>query len=208
MGRKIGIMGGTFNPIHIGHLMLAEHAYEEFHLDEVIFLPSARPPHKNQDILSDINRKEMILLAIQDNPHFAFSLLEFERKGTTYTVDTMRELNKRYPMDTFYFIIGADSFFALESWHNPKCLFGQTSFLVATRDGHQEKELKEHKDRLEKQYQAKIKFLNFPDIEISSSSIRKRVMENKSITYYVPKAVEDYIYSHKLYRQEKRGLEK
>lgn len=201
MGRKIGIMGGTFNPIHIGHLLLAEHAYEEFSLDEVIFLPSARPPHKDQPILSDVDRKEMILLAIQNNSHFSFSPLEFERKGTTYTVDTMRELNKRYPMDTFYFIIGADSFFALESWHNPKCLFGQTSFLVATRDGHQVEELKAHKDRLERQYQAKIEFLNFPDIAISSSNIRKRVMEGKFITYYVPKTVEEYIYSHKLYRE-------
>ncbi|MCI8408357.1 MAG: nicotinate-nucleotide adenylyltransferase [Lachnospiraceae bacterium] len=200
MGRKIGIMGGTFNPIHIGHLMLAEHAYEEFSLDEVIFLPSARPPHKSQHILSNIDRREMILLAIEDNPHFSFSSLEFERKGTTYTIDTMSELNKRYPMDTFYFIIGADSFFALESWHNPKILFGQTSFLVATRDGHQEEELKKHKDKLEKQYQAKIEFLNFPNIEISSSNIRKRVMEGKFINYYVPKMVEEYIYSHNLYR--------
>lgn len=200
MGRKIGIMGGTFNPIHIGHLMLAEHAYEEFSLDEVIFLPSARPPHKSQHILSNIDRKEMILLAIQNNSHFSFSSLEYERKGITYTIDTMSELNKRYPMDTFYFIIGADSFFALESWHNPKCLFGQTSFLVATRDGHQEEELKKHKDKLEKQYQAKIEFLNFPNIEISSSNIRKRVMEGKFITYYVPKMVEEYIYSHNLYR--------
>ncbi len=103
-------------------------------------------------------------------------------------------------MDTFYFIIGADSFFALESWHNPKILFGQTSFLVATRDGHQEEELKKHKDKLEKQYQAKIEFLNFPNIEISSSNIRKRVMEGKFINYYVPKMVEEYIYSHNLYR--------
>lgn len=200
MGRKIGIMGGTFNPIHIGHLMLAEHAYEEFSLDEVIFLPSARPPHKSQHILSNIDRREMILLAIEDNPHFSFSSLEFERKGTTYTIDTMSELNKRYPKDTFYFIIGADSFFALESWHNPEYLLRQTSFLVATRDGHQKKELKEHKNKLEKQYQAKIQFLEFPDIAISSSNIRKRVMEGKFITYYVPKTVEEYIYSHKLYR--------
>ena len=203
MGRKIGIMGGTFNPIHIGHLMLAEHAYEEFSLDEVIFLPSARPPHKDQQILSDINRKEMILLATQDNPHFSFSSLEFERKGTTYTVDTMRELNKRYPKDTFYFIIGADSFFALESWYNPKELFRQTSFVVATRDGHKKEELEKHKNTLEQQYQAKIQFLNSPNIEISSRSIRKRVLEGKSISYYVPKAVEEYIKRHRLYLSER-----
>lgn len=199
MGKRIGIMGGTFNPIHIGHLMLAEHAYEEFSLDEVIFLPSARPPHKEEPILSDTDRKEMIQLAIGDNPHFSFSALEYEREGTTYTVDTMRELAKRYPKDTFYFIIGADSFFALESWHNPKILFLQTNFLVATRDGHKGEELERHKNKLEQQYQAQIAFLNSPDIEISSSIIRKRVLEGKSITYYVPKIVEEYIYRRKLY---------
>ena len=202
MGRRIGIMGGTFNPIHIGHFMLAEHAYVEFSLDEVIFLPSARPPHKEEQILSDINRREMILLALRSNSHFSFSSLEFERKGTTYTVDTMSELNKRYPKDTFYFIIGADSFFALENWHNPQVLFLQTSFLVATRDGNKREELERHKNKLEQQYQAQIAFLNSPNIEISSSVIRKRVIEGKSITYYVPEMVEDYIYSHKLYLEK------
>lgn len=199
MGKRIGIMGGTFNPIHIGHLMLAEHAYEEFSLDEVIFLPSARPPHKEEPILSDTDRKEMIQLAIGDNPHFSFSALEYEREGTTYTVDTMRELAKRYPKDTFYFIIGADSFFALESWHNPKYLLQQTRFVVATRDGCKREELEIHKNKLEEQYQAKILFLNSPNIGISSSVIRKRVLEGKSITYYVPGTVEEYINSHNLY---------
>lgn len=199
MGRKVGIMGGTFNPIHIGHLMLAEQAYEEFSLDEVVFLPSARPPHKKGQTLSDNHRKEMILLAIKDNPHFSFSSLEFERTGTTYTVDTMAELHKRYPLDTFYFIIGADSFLALESWYKPELLFQQTSFLVATRDGHKREELEQHKNELVQKYQARIQFLDFPNIEISSSRIRNRVSKKASITYYVPETVKEYIYCHQLY---------
>lgn len=202
MGRKVGIMGGTFNPIHLGHLLMAEHAYEELSLDEVIFLPAARPPHKKEPILPDSVRKDMILQAIGDNPHFSFSSLEFDREGTTYTVDTMSELRTRYSLDVFYFIIGADSFFALESWHNPECLFALTRFLVATRDGHKKEELEKHKKTLEQRYQAKIELLDCPNIEISSSVIRKRVLEGKSITYYVPKVVEEYIYRNGLYLRQ------
>lgn len=202
MDRRIGIMGGTFNPIHFGHLMLAEQAYQEFSLDEVIFLPSGRPPHKRAEILSDTDRKEMILLAIQDNSHFSFSSLELEREGTTYTVDTMVQLKERYPRDDFYFIVGADSFFSLENWHSPRQLFSQTRFLVATRNGHGKKELERHKNRLEEWYDAKVEFLDFPNMDISSSAIRKRVQAGKSITYYVPKNVEEYIWDHGLYRED------
>lgn len=200
MNRRIGVMGGTFNPIHMGHLILAEHAWDEFGLDEVLFMPSARPPHKTKGVLPDEIRKDMVMLAIEENEHFTFSSMEYERDGITYTIDTIRELKKENPTDTFYFIIGADSFYDLESWSSPKELMQETEFLVATRDGHTKEELEQHRKRLEEKYQAKISFISFPMLDISSSSIRKRVLEGKSIRYYVPRKVKDYIYEKQLYQ--------
>ncbi len=121
---KIGIMGGTFNPIHFAHLILAESAYEELNLDKILFMPSKKPPHKlNESIESDEHRIQMIQLAIKSNPHFDLSCVELEREGITYTADTLEELNRNYPQDEFYFIIGADSLFQIEDWWHPEQIF-------------------------------------------------------------------------------------
>ena len=104
MGKRIGIMGGTFNPVHIGHLIIAENAYDEYQLDEVMFLPSKNPPHKkSSDIVREEERKKMLSLAIEGNSHFSLSMLEFEREGKTYSVDTMEILKKQYPENEYFF---------------------------------------------------------------------------------------------------------
>lgn len=201
MMKKIGIMGGTFNPIHYGHLFLAEHAFEQMGLDQILFMPSNHPPHKkSEDIVSNEHRKAMVHLAIQNNPHFALSTLELEREGTTYTVDTLELLTKKQPDTEFYFIVGADSFFALQNWKNPERILELCSLVVFERD------LVEP-DKMEKQLKfltatfkgAKIFLLDMPTIQISSKMIRERIAENKSIRYYVPTEVLTYIEKHNLY---------
>lgn len=202
MGKRIGIMGGTFDPIHIGHLVIAEYAYEQFQLEEVMFMPSANPPHKFSIHTNQEQRKEMIMCGIEDNPHFSLSLIEYERKGMTYTVDTLCELSSLYPHNKYFFIIGADSFYQLEKWHKPEVLFQYAHFLVATRNGQTYDIMEEHKKKLEKKYGAKINFLYVPALEISSSEIRRRIGEGKSTTYFLTEKVMKYIEDNGLYLKD------
>ena len=184
MGKRIGIMGGTFNPIHIGHLIMAETAYEEYRLDEVMFLPSKNPPHKKSSaIVKEADRKKMISLAIEGNSHFSISTMEFEREGKTYSVDTMDILKCLYPENEYFYLIGADSLYNLESWHRAEDLMRMTRFLVATRDHHSYNEMNVFAECLRGAYGADIAFLNTPTIEISSSELREKVRLNKSIMY-------------------------
>ena len=202
MGKRVGIMGGTFNPIHIGHLLIAENAYEEYQLDEVLFLPSKNPPHKEgYDVAKEEERKKMISLAVEGNGHFSFSELEFERDGKTYSVDTMEILKKRYPENEYFYLIGADSLYNLESWHRAEDLMRMTRFLVATRDHHSYNEMNVFAECLRGAYGADIAFLNTPTIEISSSELREKVRLNKSIMYFVPDKVREYIIAHRLYKE-------
>jgi nicotinate-nucleotide adenylyltransferase len=199
--KKIGIMGGTFNPIHNAHLFLAENAYEQMGLDEILFMPSNHPPHKDSHgIVSKEHRKVMIRLAIQDNPHFSLSTLEFEREGTTYTADTLTILNREQPDNEFYFIVGADSFFSLQNWKNPKLIFHLCTMLVFGRDQVETAKMKEHLEYLTTIFpEARIRILDMPTIQISSAMIRERIAYQKSIRYYVPKDVMAYINEHHLY---------
>ena len=129
---RIGILGGTFNPIHLGHIELARTAYRELNLDKVWFMPSKNPPHKDNDsIASETDRVNMINLAIQDYDYFEVSDIELKREGITYTSDTLEYLQEKYSEDTFYFIIGADSLINIEKWHRPDMLFRLTTFVVA-----------------------------------------------------------------------------
>jgi len=199
--KKIGIMGGTFNPIHYGHLFLAEHAYEQMELDEILFMPSNHPPHKaSKDIVSNEHRKTMVALAIKDNPHFTLSTLELEREGTTYTVDTLEILTKEQPEAEFFFIVGADSFFAIPYWKNPERILELCSLVVFERDHVEQDQMLKQLEFLTSTYPgAKIFLLKMPTIQISSKKIRERIAENKSIRYYVPADVQDYIEKHNLY---------
>jgi nicotinate-nucleotide adenylyltransferase len=199
---RIGIMGGTFNPIHFAHLILAESSYEELKLDKVLFMPSKKPPHKlNENIVSDSHRVRMIQLAIQDNPHFEVSCMELEREGITYTADTLRELNANYPEDEFYFIMGTDSLYQIEDWWKPKQIFNLTNIVVAVRDHTTNQKLSGQVDHLTEQFGARIHLLNTPNMDISSKMLRQCLSNCKSIRYYVPDAVEQYIRAQNLYME-------
>lgn len=198
--RKVGIMGGTFDPIHIGHLILAQQACIQFDLDEVLFMPSSQPPHKNNKEVSQVkHRRAMTELAIKGNEKFVYSDLEIQRTGTTYTSDTLEELHQRYPNTVFYFIMGADSLFAVDSWHKPEEIFKKAVLLVGNRMDVPEEKLQQQISYLEKHFCGQIHLIDMPDIAISSREVRKRKESNLPIRYYVPEEVYKYIEAHQLY---------
>lgn len=198
--KKIGIMGGTFNPIHNGHLTMAKEAKEQFELDEVWFMPAKNPPHKDEnDIISDKHRISMIELAIAPFPAFFLSMLEIEREGVTYTIDTLNQLKATYPEDSFYFILGADSLFQIETWKNPAEIMKITHILSAPRYPKTLEEEKSRREYLQKKYKADIQLISMSPIQISSMEIRKRLVLHQSIVDYVPTKVEQYIKEHHLY---------
>jgi len=198
--KKVGIMGGTFNPIHYGHLFLAENAMEQLNLDKVLFMPSKNPPHKKKtDLVSDTQRTDMVRLAVQGNQHFEVSTIEYEREGFTYTADTLTRLTNEHPDTEYYFIIGADSLFMMQDWHTPQIIFNLSTILVTGRDHVQENQLDKQLNYLKETYGARIIIFDMPTIEISSAMIRKRIAENKTIRYYVPNEVMNYIVEHRLY---------
>lgn len=196
---KIGIMGGTFNPIHTAHLILAEAASWQLGLDKVLFMPSKTPPHKiDEDIASNEHRMNMISLSIQGNTHFELSTLELEREGITYTSDTLRELTQLSQDTVYYFIVGGDSLFMMESWWEPEVIFKLACIVVAIR-GEAQEDLINHIAYLRDKYKASIHLLKTPNLEISSQEIRKNVSLGNSIRYYVPELVYDYIINNGLY---------
>ncbi len=198
--KKVGILGGTFDPIHMAHLTLAENAWQQFQLDTVLIMPSGIPPHKeNREITSANHRIRMLQLAIDDNKHFKVSNVEIEREGKTYTADTLTELNRCNPDCSYYFIIGADSLFQIENWYQPETIMKQAVLLAAARDQLEEAETIKKIEYLKNQYHSEIYLLHTPNMSLSSSLIRERVAKGESIKYLVPKDVEKYIYQNKLY---------
>lgn len=199
--KKIGIMGGTFSPIHIGHLMIAQRAYEEYHLDQVVFLPNGNPPHKADDSVLDVfHRAEMVKLAIQSHPEFVFSDLEIQNDAFSYTSDTLAHFCSLDPEASYFFIVGADSLDYMDKWHEPQEIFARATILAAAR-GNLEQESMEKKIReLKQKYHASIELLHLPNVAISSNWIRKNIKEGYSIHYYVTDEVEAYIKQHNLYK--------
>lgn len=199
--KRVGIMGGTFDPIHLGHLILAERAYDKFDLDKVLIMPTGKPPHKSEQQNTPAKqRAKMAMLAIDDNKHFEISLMEVEREGYTYTYQTIEELKKKNKHTDYYFIMGADSLFSLEKWREPERVCHKCYIVVATRYNLSSLEIKKQIQYLEKEYDAKIETLDTPNIDISSKIIRTMVNQKKSIRYYVPKDVETFIYKNGLYK--------
>ncbi|MCI8835322.1 MAG: nicotinate-nucleotide adenylyltransferase [Ruminococcus sp.] len=198
---KIGIMGGTFDPIHIGHLLLGEFAYEDFGLDEIWYLPNGNPPHKQESEDEDAlkHRVEMVRLAIEGPKHFQLCLHEAKETVHSYTYKTMRELNALYPEHEFYFILGADSLFSIEEWRYFREIFSTCTILAAMRDDKDVEDMEKQISCLESKYGAKICLLRAPLLEISSTTIRERVAEGRSIRYMVPDTVAAYIKEHHLY---------
>lgn len=197
---RLGIMGGTFDPIHLGHLAMAESVRENFLLDEILFIPSARPPHKvEQNITPEVHRLMMTFLATQSNEKFQVSPLEILREGLSYTLDTMNQLEKKFGEDTeLFFIIGADSMIDLPKWHKSQELVAKVHFIATTRPG-VEVNLEEVKKFFGED--AKNIFqIAVPGLEISSTDIRERVKNGRSIKYLVPEVVEEYILKENLYK--------
>ena len=201
---KIGIMGGTFDPIHNGHLMLGEYAYQQFSLDQVWFMPNGNPPHKSSESIESQtrNRVEMVKLAICIRPYFSIQLYEVENKGVHYSYKTMEHFRETYPEHEFYFIIGADSLFSIERWVHPELLLKNCIVLAAYRDDKDTSEMLAQINYLNKKYSADIRLLNTPNVDISSSEIRDNLKEGKTIKDFVPDAVFAYIEEKRLYREE------
>ena len=198
--KKVGIMGGTFNPIHNGHLFLAEHAYDQAKLDYILFMPTMNPPHKADiDVLSAEHRLNMVKLAIKDNPNFVLSDKELNRPGITYTSDTLKILKEKEPDTEFYFIVGADSLMMMTQWKDPQTVFNLSILVAGGRENYSLEQLRKQANYLEKTYNGKIILLDMPYIGISSELIRERIAKNKSVRYYVPDEVLDYIKRHNLY---------
>ncbi len=197
---KIGIMGGTFNPIHIAHISMAEAAYRQAGLDKVVFMPSKNPPHKQDiSIIPEKHRKAMIKLAISGIPYFEYSDFEFEREGITYSANTLEILCKMHPENKYYFIMGGDSFFQIENWYMPEKIMEFTTLLVINRNGSNKEQLLVHSRSLKEKYNAKVMFVDMPRMDISSSGIRKLISSGGNATRYLPLKVAEYIKDNKCY---------
>lgn len=180
-------MGGTFNPPHLGHLIIADEVRSELKLDEIWFIPNHKPPHKeSSNEVTSAQRLEMVRRAIEDNPFFSVQTIELERPGRSYTYDTMRLLTEKYAHE-FYFIIGADMVEYLPKWYKIEELFKLVKFVGVNRPDYKQ----------ESEYP--VITVNIPNLEISSLMIRNRVKEQRSIRYLVPKAVMEYIEENGLY---------
>ncbi len=187
---KIGILGGTFNPIHIGHLILAEEAREKLSLDKVIFVPTYLPPHKdNSEIVSAGARLAMVKVAIKGNAYFLASDIEIKRDGRSYTIDTLKEFKSIYPQDELYFIIGSDLLKYLDDWKDLDEIIKMVRFVVATRPGYPLEKIPSH-----------ISTIPIRAVDISGFEIRKAIKEHKSFRYLVPDGVFKYIDKKRLYR--------
>ena len=202
--KKIGIMGGTFDPIHMGHLILGEQSFEQLHLDKVLFMPSGNPPHKRNRAgrASDGQRVDMVRLAIEDNPHFELSLAEMHETGYTYTYRTLEELKEQNPDTDYYFIIGADSLFTFDEWKEPARICRACTLIVAVRDHASFDELNQEIKRLSAEYEGHFTLLDTMNIDVSSHQIRSWVSEGKSLKYYVPDPVISYMKENGIYRKK------
>lgn len=196
----IGLLGGTFDPIHLGHLVLAEVARETFGLEKVIFMPAGQPPHKPRAMAAAGDRLRMVEMAIAGNPYFAVSTLEIERPGPSYTVDTVTALRRSAPEADWHLIIGSDVLEEIPTWHEYEQLLGLVRVLAAARPG-TELVL----PPILAGWSAKIAFFYPPAIAISSTAIRERARQGLSLRYLVPERVAAYILEKGLYRAEDQG---
>ncbi len=199
--QRIGIIGGTFNPIHLGHLMIAEMAREAYHLEKVIFVPAYHPPHKHDDVIDAKYRYEMTAAAVSDNPYFTVSDVEFKREGPSYTIDTVRHFINVYGPDTeFYFIAGTDSIRDLPNWKYIDDLLPLCHFIGAVRpDGSAAiDDVIAYFGELGAQ---RIHRLDVPIMRLSATDLRRRLREHRTVRYLIPKAVVEYIKDHDIYKK-------
>lgn len=198
--RRVGVMGGTFDPIHFGHLVTAEEVRVKFGLDEVVFVPCGIPPHKKGYAVTPAeHRYLMVVLATASNPHFTAARVEIDRPGPSYAIDTLRFFKQHYGEETqLYFITGADAILEIMTWRDSEELFRLCRFVAATRPGYHLEELEK---RLTAEQMAHVDVVTVPGIEISSTDVRQRVEAGLPIRYLVPASVEGYIYKCRLYQK-------
>ncbi len=203
--KKIGIMGGTFNPVHHGHLVTAQEALDQFGLDEVIFIPTGDPPHKIEDLLAHAeDRYLMTVIATSSNSSFFVYRIEIDRKGKSYTIDTVKELRRLFGSGSeLYFITGADAILEILTWKNTREIVTLAKFIAATRPGYDLSKIKELKTTLfddEDEVDQRIFIMEIPALAISSTDIRQRIKIGRPVNYLVPEGVNNYILKHGLYK--------
>ena len=200
--KKIGVMGGTFDPVHVGHLLLAEWAADAAGLEQVWFLPTGQSYMKSdREILPGQERLHMTELATAGNDRLKCLDLEIKREGYTYSYETMERLREAYPEDSFYFIEGADCLFTMENWKCPDRLLGSCTILAAVRSGASLRQMEEKRAELLEKFGGEIILMPFPEISVSSTEIRKRLREGRSVRYMVPDKVLAYIMEKGFYRE-------
>ena len=199
--KKIGLMGGTFDPIHIGHLILGEAAWRQFCLDEVWFLPAGNPPHKQNRAgrASDRERVDMVQLAIQSNPHFVLSLIEMNKDGYSYTYRTLERLHVQVPDADWYFIMGADSLTDFDTWREPQRIADACRIVVATRNQMEPATFRTLLEKRREEFHHDFLELDTPNLDISSKHLREMIRSGESIRYYTPANVIDYIRQNRIY---------
>jgi len=194
--QRIGLLGGTFNPIHAGHLIVAEETLEALHLDKIVFIPCYLPPHKDdRTVASARHRLQMVRLAVKGNPRFTFSDLEISRKGKSYTVETLKTF-RRLCGETaeIFFLMGVDQILEVDTWKRPGEVFRLARIVVMTRPGYDLR-------RLPARWRKRVLPVPVSPIGLSSTEIRRRVREGRSIRYLVPESARRYVVRHKLYRR-------
>jgi nicotinate-nucleotide adenylyltransferase len=206
---RIGIFGGTFDPVHVGHLILAEQCREQGRLDQVWFVPAFRPPHKpDVRVTPFLHRVEMLTLATAGHPAFRVDPLEKDREGPSYTVDTLDELRRRHPADDFLLLIGSDTLADLAKWRAPERIVAQAGLLVVTRPGSAVLSVEELRTLMDlpEGSELRLQLVQTPLIDISSHDLRLRAAAGRSLRYFVPRAVECYIHDKRLYHADGGGV--
>ena len=189
---KIALFGGCFNPIHYGHLILAETARGYFNLDRIIFIPAGNPPHKVFDLAKVKDRYQMVKLAIQNNKYFSLSAFELKNKDKSYTYKTISFYKQKYPKDELFFLLGSDTLLEIDTWKKGRKILEFCPFLVGVCPGFSTK-------KIEKEILEKVNIFPFRGLDISGKELREHIREGKSIKYFVPEKVEKYIYQKQLY---------
>ncbi len=197
---NIGIFGGTFDPIHVGHLRAAEEVAEKCHLDEVLFVPAGRPPHRRSPLAAPDHRLAMTRLAIKKNPKFRISTLEIDKSSKAYTIETVRTLVQRRPLDRFHLILGADQCMLFQQWHEPNQLLKLCKVIAMSRPGLSLVDVQRVLAPLvNHDLDSHVRMINVCQLDISSTDIRHRLQQSRSIRYLVTPEVETYIHTHHLY---------
>lgn len=197
---RVGLMGGTFDPIHLGHLQIASYGKEQFGLDQVWFMPTGSSYHKHKQWVSTMHRCAMVQLAISDRPDFYFCDLEVQRQGPTYTAETLTELRREYPEVEFYFMVGADSLNYMEHWYKPQVIFDDAVILVAGRNTQTREEIDQKIQQLTDCFHGDIRVINKPVLSVSSSQIREGLLKGQEVKSVLPEPVSRYITDHGLYQ--------